>query len=111
MSDFAEQVTGQAKYPCAVCEQPAIIFTPPDREGRRRFCGEHFDRLALETLANDRTRPLAMNPLRVHPICPECGQPVLRDGVIRDRDGTWHHLDCWNKMAERMPEKPKDERP
>lgn len=51
MSEFADAVKG-ATYPCAVCEAPAVMFTPPDREGRRRWCGQHFDRLALETLAS-----------------------------------------------------------
>lgn len=53
MSDFAEQITGAVSYPCAVCPAPAIIFTPPDREGRRRWCGEHFNSVALEAIANE----------------------------------------------------------
>lgn len=50
VSEFSDSLNG-IKYPCAMCEKPAVIWSRPDAQGRYRWCGEHFDRLALETLA------------------------------------------------------------
>lgn len=46
---FADSLNG-IKYPCAVCGVSAVVFTPPDPQGRRMWCGEHFDKIGLDTI-------------------------------------------------------------